>query len=93
MKLRLTPRARQDRLRIFDYLVAQSESGASSVMSALQRTFEVIEQFPEGGRRTDGRPIRCLTVSSYPYVVFYRVRVNMIEVIHIRHTSRRPWAG
>ena len=25
------------------------------------------------------------------YKIYYRVRNNTVELIHIRHTSRRPW--
>jgi hypothetical protein len=32
-----------------------------------------------------------MLVSRYPYKIFYRIRENLVEILHVRHTSRRPW--
>jgi plasmid stabilization system protein ParE len=29
----------------------------------------------------------------YPYKIFYRLRDDAVEILHIRHTARRAWAG
>jgi plasmid stabilization system protein ParE len=36
---------------------------------------------------------RVLTLVRYPYRIFYRLRPGVVEILHIRHTSRAPWAG
>ncbi len=33
------------------------------------------------------------SIVRYPYKIFYRVRADIVEILHIRHTSRRAWAG
>jgi plasmid stabilization system protein ParE len=30
-------------------------------------------------------------VLRYPYKIFYRLRGDAVEILHIRHTARRPW--
>jgi plasmid stabilization system protein ParE len=37
--------------------------------------------------------LRVVPVISYPFRIFYRVRRNSVEIVHIRHTSRRPIAA
>jgi plasmid stabilization system protein ParE len=37
--------------------------------------------------------IRVLTLMHHPYRIFYRVRRDAVEILHIRHTSRAPWPG
>jgi plasmid stabilization system protein ParE len=34
--------------------------------------------------------VRAIPVVSYPFRIFYRVRSDGIEIVRIRHTSRRP---
>jgi plasmid stabilization system protein ParE len=36
---------------------------------------------------------RVTFVVRYPYKIFYRVRHDIVEILHIRHTSRRAWTG
>jgi plasmid stabilization system protein ParE len=35
--------------------------------------------------------VRVVLVLRYPYRMFYRDRDGTVEILHIRHTSRRPW--
>jgi toxin ParE1/3/4 len=46
------------------------------------RTAPVVPQRPN---------IRVVLVLRYPYKIFYRERDGTVEILHIRHTSRRPW--
>lgn len=47
--------------------------------------------FPEAGERIPRSRMRAITLPKYPYRVFYRVRPDRIDIIHIRHAARRPW--
>ena len=47
-----------------------------------------------GSERTDNPDIRVKVVRRYRYRIFYRiVEAETVEIVHVRHTSRRPWAG
>jgi plasmid stabilization system protein ParE len=37
--------------------------------------------------------IHALWLGRYPYIVYYRIGVDEIAIIHIRHAARRPWQG
>jgi plasmid stabilization system protein ParE len=44
-------------------------------------------------QRTDDPDIRVHVVHRYRYKIFYAVAGDAVEIIHVRHTSRRPWRG
>jgi plasmid stabilization system protein ParE len=70
MRVRFTPRARNDLAAILKYLDERSPQGARNVHRTIWRTIELIGQAPEGGRRAkvqdtrDFRPgrIRILSI-------------------------------
>jgi toxin ParE1/3/4 len=35
--------------------------------------------------------VRVFPLIRYPYKIFYRVLHDRVRIVHIRHTSRRPW--
>ena len=93
MRVRYTPEAFADQERIFEYLRERSPNGARNVLaSILDATVQLADQ-PRSGYRTDDPDIRVLFVGRYPYKIFYRVRSDVVEITHIRHTSRRSWVG
>ncbi len=89
MKLRYTRRAFADRREIFDWLADKSPTGAGSVIARLDAGVNQLLTQPMTGYATDVPNVRVLFVGRYPYKIFYRVRDDTIEVLHIRHTSRR----
>jgi toxin ParE1/3/4 len=48
------------------------------------------QSFP---RVQERRALRVALALPFPYKIFYRVREDTIEIVHIRHTARRPWKG
>jgi plasmid stabilization system protein ParE len=42
---------------------------------------------PRLAQRSD---IRVVSIRRYPFRIFYRVRADAVDIVHIRHTSRRP---
>ena len=93
MIVRFTRRAESDLDAIVDYLVAFSPEGARRVAASLREAIQIIADHPFGGLKTTRPTLYVKIVPRYPYKVFYRVREDVIEVIHIRHASRRPWVS
>jgi toxin ParE1/3/4 len=92
MKVRYTPEAFADRERIFEYLRERSSAGAKNVIASIRETARQLEDHPLGGYETEDPNVRVIFVTRYPYKIFYRVR-GEVEILHIRHTSRRAWTG
>ena len=89
MRLRYTPEAFADRERIFEYLRERSPGGARSVMASIRDAAKLLQDQPYSGYKTDDSDVRIKFITRYPYKIFYRVRDDVVEIIHIRHTSRR----
>ena len=93
MRVLHTPEAFSDRERILEYLKERSESGSRNVAASIRDAVAQLGHQPHSGYRTDNPDVRVLFVVRYPYKIFYRVRDDAVEILHIRHTSRRAWAG
>ncbi|MEX2034853.1 MAG: type II toxin-antitoxin system RelE/ParE family toxin [Xanthobacteraceae bacterium] len=93
MRVRYTPEAFADRERIFEYLRARSPSGARNVMASIRDAVKLLQDQPYSGYKTDDPDVRVKFIVRYPYKLFYRLRDDVVEIAHIRHTSRRPWQG
>jgi toxin ParE1/3/4 len=47
---------------------------------------------PRVRRASKGRPgVHVIPLIKYPYKIFYRITENAVRILHIRHTSGRPW--
>jgi toxin ParE1/3/4 len=77
-------------------IAAYYSAHASPTIAAVigQRLYDVIDRIshaPESGPRVSQRSdVRVASAVRYPYRIFYRVREVKVDILHIRHTSRRP---
>jgi len=93
MRARYTPRARRDIGQIYAYLHKRSPSGALNVLAAIYAGVQFIAERPKASERTDDPNVRVKVVRRYSYKIFYTVTKDTVEILHIRHTARRPWKG
>jgi toxin ParE1/3/4 len=94
MKVRYTLRARADIEAIFSYLDTRNPAAARAVKLEIERAAMALTLSPYLGSTIDRSPeFRGLRVGRYPYRLFYRIRENEVWIVHVRHTSRRPWSG
>ncbi len=91
MIVRFTRRAEGDLAEIFDYLALRSPEGARKVAASLHEAIRFIADHPRGAPRTRIPLVFVKIVPNYPYKVFYRVSEEAIDILHIRHASRRAW--
>jgi plasmid stabilization system protein ParE len=92
VRVRYRPRALADIDNIFQYLNARSPTGARHVLGAIADAIDEIGANPDAWQVTSDPDIRAKTVGRYRYKIFYAViQDEHVEVIHVRHTARRPW--
>jgi plasmid stabilization system protein ParE len=96
MKRRILPRAARDIAEIEAHIHGESPEMAANVASRIRRAFDLITDRPDIGRPTLIPRLREWSIPGLPYVIPYRVRGDMVEILRVFHTSRqRPprWIG
>jgi toxin ParE1/3/4 len=65
---------------------------AAVLEARIRAIVEQIRQAPESAPRVEQRPgVRVVPLVRYPYKIFYRIPNDTVRILHVRHTSRRPW--
>jgi toxin ParE1/3/4 len=92
MKLVYSRRALADLDQIATYYTSYASPGiAETIGHRLGDVIDRICQTPEAAPRVSQRSqVRVAAVVRYPFRIFYRVRDDTIDILHVRHTSRRP---
>jgi len=93
MRVRYTPRARRDIHAILHYLDERSPQGAVNVKQTIRKTIDLIGSHPHSGRLAGIEGTRVLPAGRYPYLVYWTIEAGEVWIVHVRHMSRRPWAG
>jgi toxin ParE1/3/4 len=95
MKVEYTNRAIADLRKISaDSRTVFGDAVALALESRIRDVVSHISEHPEGAPRVIERPgVRMFPLTQYPYKVFYRILDDRVRILHIRHTSRRPWIG
>jgi plasmid stabilization system protein ParE len=91
MKLVYSKRAVADLNEIAEYYTTKASPAISrSILRRFIDTIDRICRAPQSAPRlTQRSDIRVVTVVRYPFRIFYRVRGDTLDILHIRHTSRR----
>lgn len=61
-----------------------------ALICEFERVIELVVQKPETWRLVDPSGIRSIGLSRFPYVLFYRMLSNDIQVTAFAHNRRRP---
>jgi toxin ParE1/3/4 len=73
------------------YSANASPAIAASIEHRFREVIDRICRLPEAAPRVSQRShVRVVTVVRYAFRIFYRVRGEMVDILHIRHTSRFP---
>jgi plasmid stabilization system protein ParE len=91
MRVRYRAQARADIDEIRRYLQKRSPSGARNVLRSIYVSIKFIVKNPDASEATDDPGVRVKVVIDYPYKIFYSTHSDFIEILHIRHSARRPW--
>ena len=90
MRVIWSPSALREVARATDYLMDFNPRAATELAEGLVLAGDSLAHFPHRGRRVPNSEMREL-VTAYPYIIRYRiVRDDMVRILRVRHTSRRP---
>jgi toxin ParE1/3/4 len=73
----------------YDYIFEFNPRAAMHVADTLRVEGDSLEHFPHRGRPVPRTNMREL-ISSYPYIIRYRIEGDRIIILRVRHTARRP---
>jgi toxin ParE1/3/4 len=93
MRVEYSKRAVSDLHQIAEYHLRAGEPRlAEAVGAAIRHVVARLAEHPGSGRAVQQRPgVRVMFLLRYRYKIFYRTTGATVRILHIRHTSRRPW--
>jgi plasmid stabilization system protein ParE len=65
---------------------------AAGVAEQIKTSIERLNEFPLMGRRTRHPNIRILPITGMPYVVYYYVLADVVEIVGVFHGARRRFS-
>ncbi len=74
---------------LHEYIAESNEPAADQQVAILLNATNNLSGFPEMGRPGRRRGTRELVVSGTPYIVAYRIRPTVIEILAVIHGARR----
>jgi toxin ParE1/3/4 len=95
MRVEYSRRALTDLRDIAAYYVSSDNPTVGEAVAArVQEVVARLELAPRSGRPVPDREgVRVAPLLRYSYNIFYAVIGETVRIVHIRHTSRRPWTG
>src|SRR3569833_1601892 len=88
VKLRYARRARTDIDGIHEYIAQHDKRAASRVVRRIRGAVQLLAKYPGLGRATDIVGARVFPIAPYPYLIYYRVTADTLEIVHVRHGRR-----
>jgi addiction module RelE/StbE family toxin len=89
MRIRWSPEAAVDFAGIVEYIRTQSPATAERIARSIYDSVTSLDTFPERGRPGKIGGTRELVLTPLPFVVVYRVRQELVEIVRIVHGSQR----
>ena len=87
MTVRWTATALRDLNALHDYIAGDNPAAAAETVERLLSGIDALERHPEMGRK--GRVAGTRELVASPYVIVYRQRRNLIELVAIIHGARK----
>jgi toxin ParE1/3/4 len=85
----LSPEADEDLIEIWGYLAREaSERVADRQLREVDTVCARLKAWPYSGRKRDELLAGMRSVPIHPYVLFYRIQGNAIEIVRVLHGRR-----
>ncbi|HYK49297.1 MAG TPA: type II toxin-antitoxin system RelE/ParE family toxin [Terriglobales bacterium] len=72
-----------------DYIAQNNPAAADDLVSAIVEATESLKRYPALGRPGRVTGTRELVVPGTPYIIPYRIRMGVVEIIRVFHAARR----
>ena len=88
--IRWLPKAQENLEAELQRIAKENEAAAKRVATVVKSRTESLEQFPESCRPGRVSGTRELVIAEFPYILPYRVRGGVVEILRFFHTSQKP---
>ncbi len=88
MRIRWLSDAVDDLVGISDYIANDNPNAARNVAERIKNGVDSLKKYPGIGRPGRVEGTRELVVSGLPYLIPYRVKNNVIEILRVLHGAR-----
>jgi len=89
VRIRWLDRALDDLEAVRAYIARDNPSAAAQVARRIRRAAKMLTEYPAAGRPGRVLNTRELVVSGTPYILPYRVRGNVLEILRVLHAARK----
>ena len=89
MQIRYTRLAVFDLIQAYDYIEADSLQNARVVIGRVEKSVETLASYPFLGKQGRVADTREFFVTGTPFIIIYRVKENVLQILSILHTSRK----
>ena len=73
-----------------EYIAHDDHETAKKVFAYTMERVSGLEKYQNAGRQGRVFGTRELVIDRYPYIIPYRVRDDVVEILRVFHTSRKP---
>ena len=89
MRVRWDPKALERLEAVGDFIAQGSPQGAARTVDRIFNAVDELADFPFRGRPGRVADTRELVIQGTPYIVVYKVREQIIEVLAVQHAAQR----
>jgi toxin ParE1/3/4 len=89
LRVRYSDTALSDLRDIHTYLSQHDPAAARKIGAAIENAVLLLSLFPQKSRRIRRGGERALPLSRYPFIIFFRIKGDELEILRIRHGARR----
>lgn len=93
MQVRFLRKALRDLNDEAAYIAADSAQAAQHFMEAVRQSADLLCIYPAMGRPGRVAGTRELVMTGYSYLIPYRVREDVVEILRVFHSMRKPPRG
>lgn len=90
MIVRWLPKAQRALESELQRITAEDAHVAKRIALLLKERTELLKKFPESGRPGRIAGTRELVLSGLPYILPYRIRGEVVEILRFFHTAQNP---
>ena len=89
MQVRWTTPAAAALEAIVDYIAEDNVDAAVSIAARIRGAVDHLSEHPEMGRKGRVKGTRELVVPGVPYIVAYRIKDRVIQILTVYHAARK----